>query len=245
MKSSKKKQIHRMEVEDDLGISRGRKYKFCVPIKVYKWIKLGLIIAIPVAYFIYSPLLFLILFAYFGMIFLTKREEKVMNAGLKKDLYTYLPKFDSVLALLVVIIALVGVFVSGASQVQHKPMFDGMEQGQMEEIADAKDFSEINFKWMNFKSKFTDFATMLTGKRLFFTSANRFGRGGFGAEDFGEMQGREPPEDAPKNTADFMSNLPFQMIFSSILKSVEAVLVFLVSGCGLIALFKIRKIKSL
>ena len=61
MKNSDRKRIHRMEIEDDLGIKRTKKKKFVLPIKVYKIIKLCLIIAIPVVYFLCSPLLILVM----------------------------------------------------------------------------------------------------------------------------------------------------------------------------------------
>ena len=53
MKNSKRDLIRRMEVEDDLGIKRGTKKSLVVPDKVYILIKIILIAAIPVVYFIF------------------------------------------------------------------------------------------------------------------------------------------------------------------------------------------------
>ena len=53
MKNSKRDLIHRMEVEDDLGIKRGAKKRLVVPNKIYIIIKISLIAAIPVVYFIF------------------------------------------------------------------------------------------------------------------------------------------------------------------------------------------------
>lgn len=52
MKNSKKDRIYRMEVEDDLGIRRGRKKRFVLPNRVYILVKLVLIAAIPAVYFL-------------------------------------------------------------------------------------------------------------------------------------------------------------------------------------------------
>ena len=115
MKNSKRDLIHRMEVEDDLGIRRGEKKRFVVPNKVYILIKIVLIAAIPAVYFLCSPLLILVVLAYFGLIVITRNIEKNFNLGLKKDLRIRLPKADSLLCLLLVIITAAGVAVSSVS----------------------------------------------------------------------------------------------------------------------------------
>ena len=81
-----------MEVEDDLGIKRGAKKRLVVPNKIYIIIKISLIAAIPVVYFICSPLLAVVILAYFGLIVITNNIEKNFNLGLKKDLHIHLPK---------------------------------------------------------------------------------------------------------------------------------------------------------
>ena len=95
MKNSKRDLIQRMEVEDDLGIKRGTKKTLVVPNKVYILIKIILIAAIPVVYFICSPLLVLVVLAYFGLIVITNNIERNYNLGLKKELHIHLPKTDS------------------------------------------------------------------------------------------------------------------------------------------------------
>jgi len=245
MKESKKNKIHRMEVEDDQGISRKKKYKFTIPLKTYRIIKLCLILSIPVVYFIYSPLLILIMVAYFAMYFITRRAEKVMNAGLRKDLHTYLPKFDSILALLIIVLTCVSIGVSAAASKQKSSMFTGMNNSEISDTMDNKDFSKTNFTWFRIKSKIQDVSTLLTGERVFFQSEKRFGKGGTGPSDF---SGSAPDEDSESHEkpdiSEMMQNIPFSMIFQSVLKSVNTVLIFLVSACGVITLIKIRKIEG-
>ncbi len=207
MRASDKKRIHRMEVEDDLGIKRGVKGKFNVPISAYKIIKLCLIVAIPAVYFIYSPLLILVALLYFALIFLTNRMEKNLNCGLRKDLHVHLPKLDSILCVLIIVIAITGTVVSSVSTGQQKSSFEGLNTEQLEEFVKDIDFDDSSFKWMQVKNKIKDFASLLTGNRVFFQEERSFG-GRFGGgipEGFSPPEGMEPPEDFEPPSGDFKS----------------------------------------
>ena len=240
MKNSKRDLIHRMEVEDDLGIKRGAKKRFVVPNKVYILIKIILIAAIPVVYFICSPLLVVVVLAYFGLIVITNNIEKNYNLGLKKELHIHLPKTDSLLCLLLVLITVVGVVVSSVSMTQRSSMFEGFDDSQLEEVIDEGDFSSADFVWMQIWTKTKDFGTLMTGTRYFFQEQRGFG--GFGG--FGEPpEGFTPPSgsDMP-DMSELLDNLPFSIIFESIIKAVDTGMLVVICLCGL---FSMRKFKKL
>ena len=246
MRASDKKKIHRMEVEDDLGIKRGLKSKFAIPIKVYVIIKICLILAIPVVYFICSPLLIVVVLAYFGLIFITKNVEKNLNQGMRKDLHVHLPKIDSILCILIIIITIAGTVVSSLSTTQRKSPFEGMDNTQLEQMVGNRDFDSAEFKWQRVWNKTKEVGTLMTGTRYFFQSQEGF-KGGFGGG--GRPEGFEPPEDFTPPSGDFsppdmnnmLQNLPFSMIFQSIIKAVDSAMLLVICGCGILSFRKIKK----
>ena len=248
MKNSDRKRIHRMEVEDDLGIKRTKKKKFVLPIKMYKIIKLCLIIAIPVVYFLCSPLLILVVLAYIGLLIVTHSIEKEYNKGLKKDLRTALPKTDSILCILVVVIAVVCVAVSSFSTTQKRGAFEGMNETQIEETLDMPKFDKGDMVWRRIENGIKDVATLGTGTRYLFQSERTFGRGkGPG----GGMEGREPPEGftppsggmgAPPDMNEMLQDMPFSMVFESIIKAVNTGMIVIVCIVGIASLRKLKKL---
>ncbi len=248
MRASDKKKIHRMEVEDDLGIKRGIKSKFAISIKTYKLIKLCLIISIPLAYFICSPLLVVVMLAYFGLLFITNGVEKNFNHGLRRDLHVHLPKIDSILCILLVIITIAGTIVSSVSTTQRKSPFEGMNGTQIEESLNDMDFDSTEFKLKRIFNKIKDFGTLMTGTRYFFVSQEGF-RGGFGGGG-ARPEGFEPPEGFTPPSGDFkppdmnnmLNNLPFSMIFQSIIKTVDSLLLLVIALSGLLSFKKIKKV---
>lgn len=238
MKNSKKDLIHRMEVEDDLGIKRGAKKRFVVPNKVYILIKIILIAAIPVVYFICSPLLVLVVLAYFGLIVITNNIERNYNLGLKKELHIHLPKTDSLLCLLLVLITVVGVVVSSVSMTQRSSMFEGFDDSQMEDVIDEGDFSSADFVWMQIWTKTKDFGTLMTGTRYFFQEQRGFGGpGGEPPEGFSPPSGSDMPD-----MSELLDDMPFSIIFESIIKAVDTGMLVVICLCGL---FSMRKFKKL
>ena len=244
MRSSDKKRIHRMEVEDDLGIKRGVKSKFSVPTKVYKIIKLCLIISIPVVYFLCSPLLIVVALAYFGLIFITNNVEKNINQGLRKDLQIHLPKIDSILCILLIIIAVASSVVSSVSTTQKKSIFEGMNSSEIEEI--IGDFDDSSFKTKAVWNKIKEVGTLSTGTRYFFKEEEVF-RGGIGGfeppEGFSPPEGFEPPSGdfSPPDMNEMLSDMPFSVVFQSIVKAVASFILIVIVLCGLLSFRKIKK----
>ena len=250
MRSSDKKRIHRMEVEDDLGIKREKKKKFVFPIKVYKIIKLCLIIAIPVIYFICSPLLILVMLAYIGLLVVTHSIEKEYNKGLKKDLRTALPKTDSILCILVVIIAVTCVCVSSFSTTKRVSPFEGMTQEQIEETIDLPKFDKGDMALRRVENALKNVATLSTGTRYFFQSERIFGGGrgpGGGMPNFEPPEGFTPPSGMPEgmkppDMTEMLDNMPFSMVFESIIKAVNTGMLVIVCIVGLASLRKLKKL---
>ena len=227
-----------MEVEDDLGIKRGAKKRFVVPNKVYILIKIILIAAIPVVYFICSPLLVLVVLAYFGLIVITNNIERNYNLGLKKELHIHLPKTDSLLCLLLVLITVVGVVVSSVSMTQRSSMFEGFDDSQLEDVIDEGDFSSADFVWMQIWTKTKDFGTLMTGTRYFFQEQRGFGGpGGEPPEGFSPPSGSDMPD-----MSELLDDMPFSIIFESIIKAVDTGMLVVICLCGL---FSMRKFKKL
>ena len=238
MKNSRRDLIHRMEVEDDLGIKRGAKKRFVVPNKVYILVKIILIAAIPAVYFICSPLLIVVVLAYFGFIIITNNIEKNFNLGLKKELHIHLPKTDSLLCLLLVLIAVTGIVVSSVSMTQRNSMFEGFDDSQLESVLEEGDFSSADFVWMQIWTKAKDFGTLMTGTRYFFQERRGFGGpGGEPPEGFAPPSGSDRPD-----MSELLDDMPFSVIFESIIKAVDTGMLVLICVCGL---FSIRKFKKL
>lgn len=246
MRASDRKKIHRMEVEDDLGIKRGVKVKFAIPVKLYRLIKLCLIIAIPVVYFICSPLLILVVLAYFGLIFVTAGVQKKLNLGLRKDLQVSLPKADSVLCILLIIIVIIATIVSSVSTTQKSSKFDGMDFSQIEDVLDGN-FSDAKFKVTKVWNEVKSVGTLLTETRYFFVESRGFkgGMGGNRPPEMGEPpEGFSPPsgEFSPPNVNETLSNMPFSMLFSSIMKAVSSGMLVLICISGLLSFKKIKRL---
>ena len=243
MKNSKKDKLRRMEMEDDLGIKRGVRKRLVLSRKAYTILKLCLIGAIPVVYFLCSPLLVVVILAYFGLYFITGNMEKNFNLGLKKELQIRLPRTDSLLCLLLVILTLVGVVVSSVSMTQKGSVFEGFDESQLEEVIDEGDFSSSGFVWMQIWTKTKEFGTLMTGTRYLFREQRGFGGFGDFGGDFDPPEGFSPPtgSDMP-DMSELLGSMPFSIIFESVIKAVDTGLLVIVCVCGLLSLRKYRKL---
>jgi len=143
-----------------------------------------LLVAMPISFFLYSVLLFPLVLIYGLLYFPIKKEERKLNYGLRKDLHISLPKFDSAIALavIVVITSIVGIsmLTSGTAQSQ----FAGKNEAQIYQILTSQGMSsstaqtrakeiiangETMTKW---DKAVLQSATLLTGDRVLFMSRN-------------------------------------------------------------------------
>jgi len=130
MKDSKKKLLQRMEYEDDQGISRKKQVRM-LSLKHFKIIKLVLICLLPVVYFLYSPLLLVVALCYCALYFIARDIEKKTNGKLKKEYRITVPKFDSVVAFIAIVITLAGVILSLTTTTMRGSMFSGKSDSQI------------------------------------------------------------------------------------------------------------------
>ncbi len=248
MKASKRKEIQRKEIEDSLGIKRGTQKKPVISFKVYRILRICLLAALPVVYFLCSPFLIVVLLAWIVLLFITRSLEKNYNAGLKKDLCAKLPKTDSALCILLLILVGVSVAVSSVSTTSKKTPFEGMTDAQLSEKIEKFDFDDSDFVWARIESKLKDVGSLMTGTRWLFQEERGF-RGGFGGGfggkrggDFQPPEGFEPPSGGKPDMGDMLSNMPFSMIFSSIMKAVSTGMLLAIFIVGILSLRKMKKL---
>ncbi len=253
MRNSKRKEIQRKEVEDALGIKRGRNTKPKISFKVYRIIRICLIVALPIVYFLCSPFIIVVLLAWIALLFITRSLEKNYNAGLKKELCTKLPRADSVLCLLLVLLVGISVAVSSISTTEKTP-FDGMTSVELQEKLDKFDFDESDLTWARIESKLKDIGSAMTGTRWLFEEEKAFrggpfggGFGGFGGKpdmgDFQPPEGMEPPTGGRPDMNKMLSDMPFSMVFQSIMKAVCTGGLIAIVLAGVLALRKMKKLR--
>jgi hypothetical protein len=258
MKNSKKKQIKKMEWEDDQGILRKKKTNV-MSIKTYKILKLISIALIPISYFIYSPLLLPVCIAYFALFFVAKSIERGTNKSLKKEYYISIAKFDSVFAFVAIIIAVVGLVLSLSTTSMKGGMFEGksdeeisaemeergMDEDKIEEMIER--MGERNIGNSMLAKQVKNVCSMLTGERVFFTSYGNTGMGGGGGGkrptmNLGIQDGSTISALPEGGTMDFAKDIPFSMIFSNIASSVNTVVIFLIPLSGLLCVYMLKKL---
>ncbi len=224
-----------MEKEDALGISRRKRSALAVSPKMYRIMRLCLILAIPLVYFLCSPLLIVVMAVWIFFLFVSNAVEKDMNAGLKSDLCTKIPKTDCILSILAVALAFICVVVSSISMASKSGVFDGMTSSQISSHAGGN-LSTAEFVWMQIWQKLKSFGSLMTGTRYLFQSEMAF-RGG-GGDDF------SPPAGGSGSLSDMLSDMPFSMVFESVIKAVCTALLVAICVVGVISLYKMWKIQK-
>ncbi len=262
--SSKKKQIQRMEEQDALGISR-KKWKHTLNPNIFILIKLILIALIPITYFLFSPLLILVFIAYIGLFFLARMAEHSMNKSVIRSNHIHISKIDSGIALIIVIIALCGGFMT-ATKKNQTSNFKGMANTEFSQMRGEMGFSQIKKQMTlnQIKTNLVNIGSLLTGERNLFAKEKSF-----------SFSPSEAPKDfikdkseLPEMTEDFdpssfenfdssgfdgkkmgggrgrnfdfsMDNIPLEYVSSSTLSTINTILIFSVAGIGLISLFAI------
>lgn len=229
----KVRKIRKYESQDARGISR-KKWKFTYTQKKFIWVKSILLVLIPITYFLYSPLLVVVFICYIGLFFLAIGTERHMNKSVIKSNHIKIPKFDSALALILVVISLFGAIF-------------GVSQGRIGRFS--------NTLWSKFINSVKNFGSLLTGQRQIFGRLRLFSFGtmpkppdGFIArpEDFHEMHGDMPPMGGGRPDFEFdLNQIPIEFMFSQILSTILTVMIFMIFGIGILSLFlTIKKIKK-
>lgn len=272
MRKEKEAQIALMEHQDSCGIRRKRFKPTFFTLKRLSIIKIVLLSAGVVIYFIYSPLLFPILAAYAALYFISKKTEQDANFGLKKKLWIKVPKIDAFVALVLVALVLGGTVVSVVSTSTKSSMFEGMSKTAMIERMEANgmDTSKIDsmIERMEESGAFLSgtqknilkIATCYTGQRVFFVEKNQMALGGgirFDARSKNLDGGKPPdgggvPPDGGKviikgpaeGSSPSLLSMPFDRIVNQIVSVVCFVLLIAVLASGIIVIIRSRKIKT-
>lgn len=232
MKESKRKRLQRMEYEDAAGIKR-RAYTRCVfTSKTLSILRIFLIAAVPIVYFLCSPLLFAVVFLWFLLLFAVHSAEKRYNDGLKSDLRTKFPKTDCILCLVLIAVVAIGVTVSSVSVNTRSGFFDGMTEEEIGERLDGV-FDSGDFVLRRIESVFKDVGSLMTGTRWLFRSERGFGDfGGFGGAK--PPDGISPPSGGMPDMSEMLSDMPFSMVFGSVVKAVSTGMLVVVCIVGVV-----------
>lgn len=208
--------------------------RFHVTPKVYFRLKIACVAAVPLLYFVYSPLLIVPMLVYVALFYLGLGVEREINRNVIRRNRIRLVRIDSVLALIVVVIAIAGTAVSANSKIRPGG-FAHMDDETVQELIDDADFSAARRRsaWVGFTQKVADFGSLLTGRRSVFSGMRRFATVD-PPENFGP-----PPGEMP----DF-GDMPFDYVISSVLSSINTVLVFGTAAAGLLSLLVYRRRKK-
>lgn len=222
-----KKKIRTMERQDALGISRKRR-RFVLSPRAFTIIKLALIAAIPIVYFVYSPLLIFVMILYAAAFFAAYATENKMNTSVIKSQHIKIAKFDCAIALVVIIIAVCGGFMSLTTKMQ-KSFKDFAPDDSSFSQSDFFEKMEKRMSTQMALRNLKQFGSCLTGERNVFKTKDKFLFGGENPPPSGEERPNFPGKFS-------MSDIPLSYISSTTLSTACTVLIFSVAGVGLLSL---------
>ena len=215
-KKLKNNKIKKMEKEDSLGISR-KKIEGVIPPSVYVILKIIGIVLIPLFYFIYSPLLILAVLYNVILIVFTKMCEKYMNRSYIKSSHIKLLRFDSVIAIIVLLITFAGFIISFNTK---------------KKIPNSNLAQEIQMKAENLGS-------CLTGNRVLFGDNKGMH---FGTKD---MPKDMPKPNEKRDFKEFgLDDLPVEAIFSQMVSSINTILIFMIPITNFVTLIIFKRKKK-
>ncbi len=211
-KKQKNNKVKKMERQDELGISR-KEVKGAMRPEVFIILKIISIIAVPLMYLLYSPfLIFAVIFSSLLLIFAFKTE-KYMNKSYIKKNHIKIPKFDSIIACIVILITVFGT-INSLNTKKKMPAFNiGME----------------------IKIKLENTGSCLTGRRGIF---NNLKISNFAPASLPD--GFEGPKPQHMEMEDLPVEMLFSVVISS-LNSVLLILIPISSGLSLWMFIKKRK----
>ncbi len=231
---NKVKKVKRYENQDAKGISR-KKFKLVIEPKTFFIMKGIGVLLIPITYFLYSPLLILVMFYFVGLFFAAIGCEHSLNKSVIRSNHIKIPKYDSAVALILICIALFGSSFSAAT-------------GKVGMFSNTVSMRVIQ--------ALKNMGSLLTGERSILGRSRHFGFGTMdkpddfiaNGDDFLEQFGGTPPEprDFGGRMPEFelsMDDIPIEFMFSQVLSTVATVLIILVGVLGAVSLYyTIRKV---
>lgn len=216
---AKNKRIKKMENMDAKGISR-KKHKHEISFKTFFILKTIGIVLIPIIYFVYSPLLAIVIIYYISLYFLAFLCENSLNKSVIKSNYIRIPKFDSAIALISLVIGLYSSITNLNTRVGHF----------------------ANTWYQKIIQTIKNIGSLQTGQRTLFGPGSVFKFGPIDKPDNFVPMG-EKPDFKPEEFS--MDNIPVEFMFSQILSTAVTVLIFSIAVFGIISLIvtylKIKK----
>lgn len=211
---TQKNKLKKLESEDKKGISRRHISNTLNP-HVFFILKLISIISTPIIYFVYSPLLIVSILFSASLFIFAIMTERYMNKSYVKENHIKIPKFDSVFAIVVIVIACAGSLIN----------------------LNNKNRTSTD-TWMEIKMNIENTCSLQTGNRNVFRKLTF----AFGSK---EMPTNLPPRGeghGPREVS--MDDMPIELVFSMMLSSINTVLIFLVPLASGLSLLVFRKRKN-
>lgn len=185
MKNSQKDLIRRMQKQDALGISRKKREYLHIGRRLYRTVKIAFAVLIPVMFFLYSPLLILVVLAYFVTVCIfNANAEKEMNENYRRDCHVKMPRYDLIVAGIVLGVTIVGIVLSEILSKSAGGMLGSFSDDELEDFIGSGKFpGGMSGTWFKVREILTDLGSLMTGERSLFFSF-RIGMqpppGGFG-----------------------------------------------------------------
>ena len=233
MKNSQKDLIRRMQKQDALGISRKKREYLHIDRRLYRTVKIAFAVLIPVMFFLYSPLLILVVLAYFVTVCIfNANAEKEMNENYRSDCHVRMPRCDLIVAGIVLGVTVVGIVLSEILSRSAGGMLGSFSDEELEDFIGSGKFpGGMSGTWFKVRESLTDLGSLMTGERSLFFSF-RIGMqpppGGFGG-------GGGMPDIS-------LSDLPLSFVFSTLFSVLNSIFVFAVAGLALLSLRSVKKV---
>lgn len=195
-RAAKEAIITQKECEDDQGIKRKVKYGYNdgLSLNTIRITKIILLVGGVLSYFLYSVLLFPIVLVYGLLYFSVRQKERNLNYGLRKELWVKLPKFDSLIAIIIIVCTVSMVGLSAMSSGNRTSVFAGKNELQVyqmlksqsssgtdEELRErATEMVKNGMTLTTWEKYMYQAGTLLTGQRELFQSKYQAATSSFG-----------------------------------------------------------------
>lgn len=249
---NQEKQNRRKERLDKSGLKH-EKVKNPFSYSLFCILKIITIVSVPLFYFLYSPLLIASMLAFIFLFFLSFRVEKTINRSVLKTNYVHIVKLDSAIALLAIVISIFSVCMGFTTKTK---------QSNFKRQTESTFVTNIT----NLSTLLTGSRTLFGNNHQFKFGTKDAPEGFISNKDdlHDKMDGMTPPDDffegkdpgsLPMDDFDFkdfgdgfgkrfdtgtyqvsLGDLPFEYIFSSLLSTINTVLVFSCSVFGTIGI---------
>ncbi len=231
---AKKKQIKQKDFLAEQGLSSNRKKG--LSLTAYIYIKIGLLIALPLVYFLYSPCTIFVIAGFIFSYILGFKAERTENQSVAKANRISIFKVDAALALIVVVVAVGGMISDTFSVTSHSFMQD-LVTSDFDE--DDDNYSEMQWRmfWRSLKEDVVTLGSLSTGNRSFLDYLGvTGGEFSFSKGERPEGGSGGPPGGGgpPPNLS--VDDLPIEYLTKTVLSMVNTILIACVFVGGIMSL---------